>query len=443
MTLISDLLKIRAAALAAVEPGQAVRRALRLDGGTLFVSGDAAPLDPQGRLLLAAFGKAAPAMAQAAADLLGDRLAAGVVVTKDGHAAGYALPPRVKVFESGHPVPDERGVRAAAAVDALLEGLTERDHLLALISGGASALLPYPAEGVSLADLQTLTGLLLRSGASIHELNAVRKHLDRFKGGQLARRAAPARVSALALSDVVGDRLDVIASGPTAPDPTTYADARNILRKYNVMDTAPTAIVEALREGLAGRRAETVKPGDAVFARVRNEIVASNRLAALGAVSAAELLGYHTLLLTTSLEGEAREAGKFAAALVRAERQYDGPLARPACLVMGGETTVTVRGEGKGGRNQELALAAALALEGEPGWALMALATDGTDGPTNSAGAIVDGGTVERGREAGLDAQRALAQNDSYPFLEAAGAQMHTGPTGTNVNDLLVILVGL
>ncbi len=445
MTLTSDLLQIRDAALAAVDPGKAVRCALRLDGDSLHVSQSAFPLDPQGRLLLIAIGKAAPAMAQAAAEILGDRLASGIVVTKDGHARGCTLPPSLRVFESGHPVPDARGLQAAHAIDELLDGLTPRDHLLVLVSGGASALLPYPAQGVSLDDLQALTGLLLRSGAGIHELNAVRKHLDRFKGGQLARRASPARVTALVLSDVVGDRLDVIASGPTAPDPTTFQDAWNILYKYNVIELASPAILEALRDGLAAHRRETVKPGDPLFSgvhkRVHNQIVASNRQAAQAAVQAAGQLGYHALLLTTFMEGEARTAGQFAAALVRGELRHSDPLPRPACIVIGGETTVTVRGEGRGGRNQELALSAALALEGISGWALMALATDGADGPTDSAGAVVDGETTARGRAAGLDAQDALVRNDSYPFLKAAEAQMHTGPTGTNVNDLLVILV--
>ncbi len=441
MTLPSDLLTIRSAALDAVDPGRAVRRVLRLDGGALHAGPSAFPLAPGGRLLLLAVGKAGAAMAEAAADILGGTLSTGIVVTKDGHAAGYRLPPTLRVFEAGHPLPDERGEQAARAVDALLANLDARDHVLALISGGASALLPYPVEGVSLADLQDLTGLLLRGGATIHELNAVRKHLDRFKGGQLARRAAPARVTALVLSDVVGDRLDVIASGPTAPDPTTFADAWNVLERYNVYNVAPPAALAALRTGLAGLRPETVKPGDPLFARVANHIVASNRAAALAAVRAAEALGYHALLLTTFLEGEAREAGKLAAALVRGELANADPLPRPACLVLGGETTVTVRGRGLGGRNQELALACALVLEGVPGWALMALATDGSDGPTDSAGAIVDGDTVERGEARGMDARGSLAENDSYPFLEAAGAQMRTGPTGTNVNDLLVILV--
>ncbi len=442
MSLTTDLLSIRTAALAAVDPNRAVERALRLDDHTLSVGSASFPLDPRGRLLLIAIGKAAAAMADAAVSILGQTLSAGIVVTKDGYAAGYRLPPSVQVFEAGHPVPDERGEHAAQQVDRLLEGLTQNDFLLVLVSGGASALLPYPAEGVSLADLQQLTSLLLRSGATINELNAVRKHLDRFKGGQLARRASPARIAALALSDVVGDPLDVIASGPTAPNSTTFSDAWNVLEKYNVFNEAPSAVLAALNAGRVGKRPETVKPGDPLFSRVQNTIIASNRLAAVAAVETAQKLGFHALLLTTFLEGEAREVGKFAAALAQAELQHGDPLPRPACVVIGGETTVTVRGAGLGGRNQELALACALALEGVPGWALMALATDGGDGPTNSAGAIVDGNTVARGQAHGLDARSALSRNDSYPFLEAAGAQMHTGPTGTNVNDLLVILVG-
>lgn len=442
----NDLVHIRSAALEAVDPGRAVRAALRLEPAaagrpTLVVRGRRFPLEPRGRLLLVAAGKAAVAMAAAAERLLGEALSGGIVVTRSGHAAGQRLGPSVQLFEAGHPLPDAHGERAARAVEGLVSGLGTTDHLLVLLSGGASALLPAPVEGVSLADLQELTGLLLRSGAAIQEINALRKHLDRLKGGQLARLAAPARVTALILSDVVGDRLDVIASGLTAPDSTGYATALAVLEKYRLAPQVSPAIMAALQAGSRGLRPETVKAEDPLFARVHNEVIASNRLAAVAAVAAAGNLGYHALLLTTFLEGEAREAGKFAAALVRAELRDREPLPRPACLVLGGETTVTLRGQGRGGRNQELALAAALALENEPGWALMALATDGSDGPTDSAGALVDGQTVPRAARLGLAALAALAENDSYPFLEAAGAQMRTGPTGTNVNDLLVILV--
>jgi glycerate 2-kinase len=330
---------------------------------------------------------------------------------------------------------------AAEAVTTVLATTTARDRVLLLLSGGASALLPSPVDGISLADLQTVTEHLLRAGATICEINAVRKHLSRLSGGQLARLAQPASVVALILSDVVGDPLDVIASGPTAPDPTTYATAQAILARYDLVEQIPPSVLMHLEEGTAERIAETPKPGDPVFANVTNVIVGSNRLAALAATVEAKRLGYNTLLLTTFMEGEAREVARVTAALAKGIRTYGDPVQRPACLVWGGETTVTVRGQGKGGRNQELALAAALAMEGLPDVSLLALATDGTDGPTDAAGAIVDGHTAEIARESGWDPAATLVDNNAYPLLDAVGALLRTGPTGTNVNDIAVLLV--
>lgn len=438
----AQLAQIRAAALQAVDPGLAVRRFMRWENETCLRVGDARwEMALVGRVWLVSIGKAAVPMAQAAADVLGTRLTAGVVVTKYGHAEGYPLPSSVTVMEAGHPVPDAAGLQGAEAIIHLLGRVAERDRVLVLLSGGASALTPAPVAGLTLADLQITTDQLLRAGATIGELNAVRKHLDRLKGGQLARLVTPAPVAALILSDVVGDPLDVIASGPTAPDPTTYAMACQVLAQRGVQTQLPATVMAHLQRGRDGAVPETPKPGDPLFARVTNTLVGSNRLAALAAVAAAEQLGYRALLLTTFVEGEAREVARVAAALAKGVRQHGDPLPAPACLVWGGETTVTVRGHGRGGRNQELALAAALALEGLPGVALMALATDGTDGPTDAAGALVDGTTIGAARSLGLDPVAALANNDSYSLLAAVGALMLTGPTGTNVNDLLVMLV--
>jgi hydroxypyruvate reductase len=381
-------------------------------------------------------------MARAAAAILGDRLGQGVVVTKHGHLDSLPFPAGVTALEAGHPVPDDDGVAAVAAIEALLGGSEEGDVVLALFSGGASALLPDPAEGLTLADLQAATALLLKSGAPIGELNAVRKHLARLKGGQLARRAQPATVAALILSDVVGDPLDVIASGPTAPDPTTFADAWAVLERRGLLAAVPAPVRRRLRDGVEGRLPDTPGPGDPLFSRVRNVLVGSNRLAAEAAVEEARALGYHPLLLSTFVEGEAREVAKVAVSLAKEVLASGRPVPPPACLVLGGETTVTVRGNGRGGRNQELALAAALALEGIEGVSIMALATDGTDGPTDSAGGVVDCETASAIRAAGIDPTAALASNDSYPALEAGGAMIRTGPTGTNVNDLLIVLVG-
>ncbi len=434
-----DLLHICQAALRAVDPRQAVMRSLYREGAEVWAG--QAIWSTQERVLLVAAGKAAATMAEAAAHILGDRLTEGIVVTRYGHAEGCALPPSLRLVEAGHPLPDEAGLQGARRVADLLATTTAQDAVLVLLSGGASALLPLPADGLTLAHLQKTTDLLLRAGATIREINAVRKHLSAIKGGLLARMAAPASVVALVLSDVVGDPLDVIASGPTVPDPTTYADALAVLTRYALLERVPSAVRAHLEAGARGERAETPKPGERLFTRVHNAIIGSNRVAARAAVKAAEMRGYRTMLLSTFVEGEAREVGKVVAALAKSVHRYGDPLSPPACLVLGGETTVTVRGQGKGGRNQELALAAALALEGMSGVALMTLATDGSDGPTDAAGAIVDGETIVRARHLGWDAHAALADNNAYPLLDAVGALLRTGPTGTNVNDLTVLLV--
>jgi glycerate 2-kinase len=421
------LIELQRAALAAVDPAAAVRRHVRREGDVLVVAGQRYDLGEYARVLVAGGGKAAVPMAAAIGEILGDRLAEGVVVTKYGHARGRSIR-GVHVIEAAHPVPDENSVRGARAVIDLAERATDRDLVICLVSGGASALLTLPAPGLALADLQALAGALLRCGATIDEINTVRKHCSAIKGGRLARLAAPARLIALVLSDVVGDPLDVIASGPTVPDPTSQADAREVLRRYGIPEPACLQ--------------EMPKRGDPVFERVQNVVVGSNRLAALAAVERARELGFNVLLLGTYVEGEAREVGRVATALAKGVRAHGDPLPPPACLVWGGETTVTVRGAGMGGRNQELALAAALALDGWRDVRIMALATDGADGPTDAAGAVVSGETVARARGLGLDARAALEVNDSYHFFDRLGDLIRTGPTGTNVNDLLFVLVG-
>ena len=430
---------VQAAALAAVEPGAAVRRYLRLDGRTLTVAGRPYDTSAFDSIWAIGAGKAAPAMAAAVASLLGDRLAGGLVVAKAGHAGQTCNAGPIAIVEAGHPIPDEAGVRAAQRLAGLLSGLSTRDLVLVLLSGGASALTTLPAPGLSLADLQETTALLLGCGASILELNTLRKHLCLLKGGDLARRAAPASLIGLILSDVVGDPLDAIASGPTAPDPTTFADAWDVLERYGLKARVPEAVREHLRAGLAGRVPDTPKPGDPLFLRVQNVVVGSNRLAAEAAVDTARASGLHSLLLSTFVEGEARQVARVAAALARELACYDRPVRRPACLVLGGETTVTLTGQGKGGRNQELALAAALAMQELPGVLLVALATDGNDGPTGAAGAVATGDTVARARALGLDPAAHLRENNSYPFFDSLGDLIITGPTGTNVNDLLFL----
>jgi hydroxypyruvate reductase len=418
--------RLKEAALGAVDPAAAVHRCVRREGADLVVGDRRYDLDAYGRVFVIGGGKASVPMAAAVADVLGERLNRGAVVTKYEHVRGWS-PGRIDVIEAAHPVPDQNSVRGARAIAELAEEAGEGDLVLCLISGGGSALLTRPAGGMTLDDFRAMTDALLRSGATIDEINTVRKHCSGIKGGNLARLAAPAALVTLILSDVVGDPLDVIASGPTVPDSTTVADAREVLHRYGI-------------DPPAGLR-ETPKPGDQIFKGVQNVIVGSNRLAAAAAVEKARSLGFDALLLGTYVEGEAREVGRVAAALAKGVRADGDPLSPPACLVWGGETTVTVRGEGKGGRNQELALAAALALDGWSDVLIMALATDGTDGPTDAAGAVVTGETMARARELGLDARVLLAANDSYHFFEPLSDLIRTGPTGTNVNDLLFILV--
>jgi hydroxypyruvate reductase len=380
-------------------------------------------------------------MAAALYAILGDRLTGGLVVTRYGHRDPALDTGPVEVIEAGHPLPDEAGVAGTQRMAELLGSATGRDLVLAVVSGGGSALLTLPAAGLALVSLQVTTDLLLRSGATIVEMNTVRKHLSQVKGGGLARLAGPATVVGLILSDVVGDPLDVIASGPTAPDVTTFADAWAVLQRYDLIGCVPSAVRERLRAGVEGKLPDTLKPGSTSLNRVHNVVVGSNRLAAEAAVDTAQANGLGAMLLSTFVEGEAREVARVAAALAKEIVRHDRPVPRPACLVWGGETTVTVRGRGRGGRNQELALSAAQSIAGLPGVLLMALGTDGTDGPTDAAGAVATGETVARAHALGLDPAAHLANNDAYPFFNALDDLIRTGPTGTNVNDLLFLFV--
>jgi hydroxypyruvate reductase len=362
-------------------------------------------------------------MAQAAERVLDSRIVDGLVVVKDG----YGVPTRrVRLAEAGHPVPDARGEAAALEILARVEAAGEDDLVVFLVSGGGSALTPAPAPPVTLAEKQETTRLLLAAGATINELNAVRKHLSLVKGGQLARAAAPASVVSLILSDVVGDPLDVIASGPTAPDRSTFAEALAVLDRKGVASRVPAAVRERLTAGAAGRVPETPKPGDRLFERVRNLVIGNNALVVDAAAAEARRLGYGAELLTRSLQGEARDVARELVARARA-------LPARTCLIAGGETTVTVRGRGRGGRCQEFGLAAALELCPDDGLVVLAAGTDGTDGPTDAAGAIVDAGTVARGARGERSARAALDDNDAHAFLAAAGDLVVSGPTNTNL----------
>lgn len=431
-----------AAAVAAVEPRAAVLAHMCRDQRILTVGDWRYEVPDGGRIVVVGAGKASAAMVMAIEQLLGDVLSHGVVVVKYGHTAALRL---VQQLEAAHPVPDFAGEAGARAIEAALDGLQPRDLVIACWSGGASALLPAPRDGLTLDDKQTVTRLLLASGGDIAALNAVRKHLSRLKGGQLARRAAPATVLCLSISDVVGDDPATIGSGPFVPDPTTFAEVAALVQRLGLEHRLPPAVARVIAQGVAGTLAETPKVTDPCFARVRHHVVASNALALSAAAQAATAAGYQPVLWREPLTGEARAAGAtFAGAalhhLARGER---------VCLIAGGETTVTLGDQpGLGGRNQEFALAAAGVL-GTARWhgapvpiAILAGGTDGNDGPTDAAGAIVDGSTLARARAAGLDLERHLNQHDAYPFFNRLGDLLRTGPTGTNVMDIDLAVVG-
>ena len=427
------------AALRAADPGEAILRRLRLDGETLIAGRRRYPLRDYRRVLVVGAGKASAAMAKTLERLLGRRIAGGLINVKYGHVAPLR---RIELNECGHPVPDAAGVAGARRIAEIAAGAGREDLVLCVISGGASALTPLPAEPITLEEKQETTKLLLACGASIHEINAVRKHLSRFKGGQLARLAYPATVISLLLSDVIGDDLDVIGSGPTAPDSSTFAQAKELLEKYGILDRVPAAVRERIEQGIAGAIEETPKPGAPEFSRTQNLVVGSNQLAVDAAAAKARELGYRTMVLSTFIEGETRDVARMHAAIVKEIRASARPLRPPACLISGGETTVTLRGDGLGGRNQEFVLAAAIDLDGYDKVVVLSGGTDGTDGPTDAAGAIAGGRTLARAREKGLEAVRYLANNDSYHFFEALGDLVKTGPTNTNVMDVRFLLAG-
>jgi hydroxypyruvate reductase len=429
----SDLWTLHRAALDAADPVRAVAASLRLEADRLVVGTDSIALPAPARAWLVAFGKAAPGMARAAIAALGDRVAGGVVVFPRGSGAGGGWPAGIALVAAGHPLPDEGSLSAGEAVLEQVGRARAGDVVVVLVSGGGSALLEAPRQGVTLVELQRVTHALQRSGADIVELNTVRRALSRIKGGGLARAAGSAHVATLALSDVVGDPLGAIASGPTVPSDTGPEDALAVLAARGLERDFGTLVV-ALGAAAAAPRPEA-PPGARIV-----RVVGSNRASGAAVRAAAEVLGFRALLLTDRLTGEARDAGRLLGGIARGIRDAGLPFPPPACLVVGGETTVTVRGEGRGGRTLELALGAAPMLAGCPRTALFAFATDGLDGSSGAAGAVVTGDTVARSRVLGLSPARALETSDSAAFFEALGDLWVTGPSGTNVNDLVVLL---
>jgi glycerate 2-kinase len=427
------------AGLKAVDPEEAIRRHVQRTDDQLKVGGQVYALDSFERIFLTGFGKATAPMAKALEDLLGDRLTQGWITVKYGH--GLSLK-KVRVMEAGHPVPDQAGLDATGFVLQRLKACTEKDLILCAFSGGGSALSPAPRKPLELGEKQDTTQLLLNCGATIFELNAMRKHLSRCKGGQLARIAWPATLVSLFLSDVVGDPLDVIASGPTVADPSTFSDCLRIVERYGLFEKMPSAVLKLLRDGEKGLIEETPKAGDAVFNRCQNLIVGSNRAALLAAAQKAQQLGYTPLILSAFVQGEARETARVFAAIGKEIASSGHPIPAPACILAGGETTVTIRGRGKGGRNQELALSAAREMDGWPQLSLLSAGTDGSDGPTDAAGAFVDGHTWSEARRKGIEPEKYLTENDSYHFFNQLDDLLITGPTRTNVMDVICLLVG-
>lgn len=434
----ADAESIFRAGLAAVAPEAAVARYCRIEDKRLRVGDRCYDLAGFKNIYVIGCGKAAAGMAKALESLLGNRVTAGIVIVKYGHLAHLR---RIRLLEAGHPVPDRRGEEGARRILALAESAGADDLVLCLISGGGSALLPLPAAGLKLADKQETTKVLIDCGATIHEINAIRKHTSAIKGGLLARAVHPATLVSLILSDVVGDDLDVIASGPCVPDASSFEDCLAILNDYRIADQLPEVVVEHLRAGAAGDIPETPKAGDPVFRRGFQQIVGSNLDAIKAAGAEAARIGYPPLILSSMLEGDTRQAALLHSGIIKEVLKSGHPLPPPACILSGGETTVVVRGNGLGGRNQEFALALAQQIAGRSGIVALSAGTDGTDGPTDAAGAIVDGTTIARAEALGLDYRRYLEANDAYRFFRNTGELLFTGPTNTNVMDLRVILV--
>ncbi len=426
------------AGLKAVDPEEAVRRHIEQIGNRLRVGERSYPLDGFRRIIVIGAGKGTAPMAKALEEILGDRLTSGWIIVKYGH--GLPLK-KIRVMEAGHPVPDQAGLEATSFILDRLRECTEEDLVLCAFSGGGSALTPALLPPLSFSEKQKTTQLLLESGATINELNALRKHLSTGKGGQFAKIAYPATVVSLFLSDVIGDPLDVIASGPTVPDPSTFADCLKIVERYGLTQKLPESVLDLLNKGAHGLIEDTPKTGDIVFEKVQNLVVGNNRAALLAAADEARVLGFQPLILSSFFQGEAREIAPALAGIGKEMVVSGHPISPPACILAGGETTVTIRGPGKGGRNQELALAAAIALEDWPRIALLSAGTDGTDGPTDAAGAFADGDTCKEALQKGINPVDYLLNNDSYNFFDQLGQLFKTGPTRTNVMDLICLLV--
>jgi len=426
--------------LETVDPKRVIKSRVILTGNILRVNEEAFDLTAFRRIFVVGGGKASGSMAEALEEILQERIEDGLIVVPKG-TAGRCKVDRIRFHEASHPIPDESSVTGAIRILDQVDRAKDNDLVICLFSGGGSSLMALPRNGISLTDKQKVTDMMLKSGATINEINIVRKHISGFKGGQVARKAYPATVLSLLLSDVLGDPLDVIASGPTVPDSTTFDDAISVLETYNLWEGTPESVRNILTAGAKGLIEENPKREDPVFQKVHNKVIGNNHLACTVAINKLRRLGLNTMLLTSFMEGEAREVGLMVGALAKEVVTYGHPLPPPVAIVAGGETTVTVRGRGIGGRNQEVALGAALMIAGLERTVVASVSTDGIDGPTDAAGAIIDGKTIDRGQRLNLKAAQYLKNNDSYSFFSKIGDLIRTGPTGTNVNDITLLLV--
>lgn len=437
-----DLRAIYTAAITSVNPEEAIKKHVSLKGETLILSSEGEALQEFNlkeykNIIIVGSGKATAPMARAIEDILMERISRGLITVKYGYLENLS---RIETIEASHPIPDSNGVTGAKRITDLLSESDKDDLIISLISGGGSALLPLPPESITLEEKGKTTNLLLKSGATIHELNAVRKHLSRVKGGNLARAAYPATVINLMISDVVGDNMDVIASGPFVPDKSTFQNALEILQRYELMEQIPESVRRHIEQGAAGTHDETPKEGDRIFTRVTNLIIASNIIALTAAQAEAEKRGYNSLILSSLFEGETRDIAFFHSAIAKEVLASSHPVKQPACIISGGETTVTVTGDGLGGRNMEFAMHAAVFIEGYD-MLMASIGTDGTDGPTDAAGAIADGATISEAMKRGLDPAAYIKNNDSYHFFKEIDDLIITGPTNTNVMDIRILIV--
>jgi glycerate 2-kinase len=425
-------------AIEAVRPGAAIKRHCKFDGKTLYIGHRPFHLNQYKNFYVLGAGKATASMAKAIEEMIDEKITGGNIVVKFDHVADLK---HINLIEAGHPVPDGNGIRGASAILNLAKHAEEDDLILCLISGGGSALLPLPYDGLTLKDKQDIIKVLFSCGATIHEINTIRKHISKIKGGRLAQAVYPATLITLMLSDVVGDDLDVIASGPTVPDSSSFYDCMNIFLKYSIIEKIPNNILNHIESGISGEIDDTPKPLDPVFEKTYNLIIGSNIESLMAAKKKAESLGYNVILLSSMIEGETRFIAQVHCAIAREIIKTGNPLPSPACILSGGETTVTISGNGLGGRNQEFALSASLDISGKENIVILSAGTDGIDGPTDAAGAFSDTFTLKRAKEMGLNPNRFLTNNDSYHFFQKLEDLFITGPTNTNVMDLMIVLV--